>query len=261
MPITILVRRLKGSAGTIAPPPSGWTTVNTFDDSTYNTQWTIGNYAPAGNFANTFDVSGGFVSTLYRTWQPGIPSGVNAGAAVCEITPNSHGSYNSPYRVPLTWQLSSATPYQVGGTLNKIYFTRVNGSNIFFLYVIGGTPMTDPPVIGIGIQGAVVTPGGQQQYDSSFVVTHGVTRTFTVILTPNTASTADGTAQLWVNTGDFDPNDLGTQILNLTGIQWVAGAASFTETWIQPSWGTSGGVPSPGGFSHRHKQLLVQIPT
>lgn len=261
--ITVTIPSTAVAAATpiIASPTFGvtaegasWSTFSTFNSSNYSTEY--GWEADPTNPANHVSIVSSHVRmTYYDGMTGGVPPNGGGIESFAEVV----------FRSVVTFRVSSS-PAMFGhasGTNKRVFHGINGGQNKLFTRLVT-TPSTNnqPIYMGFCIQGAVV---GDGNFTSAFEIVRGDTYTITTETRRNSASTADGYVKQYGIAGEFDGSNVGSLILEATGIQWTAGAATWDFFQWGPVFGGVGGVVGsspyvPGNWYEEVKQILLQEP-
>jgi hypothetical protein len=171
-------------------------------------------------------------AVIRATFRPNFPTGNSPGHAG-----TSHVPYRSVY-IRFAAKLSSNWVGNGTGT-NKMMYEWVTSPNApdFFLSAEGvNTGILQPYA---RLQGIVTFPGGNGDLSPNLVpsaqVIRGQWQVYEILLTGNSAGTADGMIDWWLD---------GVHVGHVTGIQWTTAATAFNIFEFNPIWGGLSTVPA-----------------
>ncbi len=152
----------------------------------------------------------------------------------CEL---SHTGFRTLY---VAWWCKYSANWQGhdSGTNKQIYVWD-HGTNPFIFFEGAASDAVEPILTRVALQAVVSSPQGTDGWvDSNLVPTAHFTRgswdLVELLLTGNTASTADGAVDVYLN---------GVHISHMATIQFSTGATSWDLTRIYPVWGGVGTIP------------------
>lgn len=159
-----------------------------------------------------------------------FPNGFNGGSStgVSGIVDFSYKTLYVAYyfKYSANWQGHSTG-------FNKHGYCWINNDSVevFFTMAYGGG--NGDMELRVDVQGAAVGDNMYAPNLAAAVMARDQWHLVEYILVGNSASTADGTIDWYLN---------GTHVGHVTGIQWSSGAANFSQVSIFPVWGGSGDV-------------------
>jgi uncharacterized protein YjdB len=164
-------------------------------------------------------------SVLRASYPAGFPTGSAPGHAGFV-----HAGYKTLY-IRFAVKLSSNWIGNGSGTNKLMYEWTQNPSNPAFFFSAHGTG-SGPLLAQVNLQGIVVYPGGIGNLVPNLVpgaqIIRGRWQTLEAVMVGNSAGTADGTVDWWLD---------GVHIGSYRGIQWSTVATTFTTFDLRPIWG------------------------